>query len=415
VEELTAEVDCSKAQAEYLSASVREIQTEAAGTQSAADDKVHDLEEQLKSQRDAHAETVELEAAAQEKVTSLEATLAEVVQEAERQHEIHEATKEEMGSLQEEMASLRQQLDTALAQLVATQIPTARPGQKLAGAVASNEVDDTPPREAADSPHNTTRRSPRVPQRNTTPNSRVSTGLRSPGRVSPGKARAGQRTQQPQDLETQLADLQRQATAHKRAREQAEDRASQLENELEAIESRQAHPLPSGTEHRRNAFDWTTYGIDEELDGEQLDEQVKIERLVNTTEQLRSHCQTLEVENASMRDLMAAFELSLEQHAQLIGHVNHKQKIRYTLQLKDTINRLLDELRRSRSRIFALENINEGEDAVGGLGASPEKKWMVSTGSVSRTTTTTLTRTTVAMAASPMHERPQATRRRSVH
>jgi hypothetical protein len=102
-------------------------------------------------------------------------------------------------------------------------------------------------------------------------------------------------------------------------------------------------------------FDWTTYGIDEDLDGEHVEDHVRIHHLTLTAEQLRSHCQTLEVENASMKDLMAAFEMGLDAHAQAIGHVNHKQKIRYTLQLKETINRLLDELRRSRTRIFQLE------------------------------------------------------------
>merc|ERR1712070_1062416 len=103
------------------------------------------------------------------------------------------------------------------------------------------------------------------------------------------------------------------------------------------------------------AIDWSNYGVDEDLEGEDVDERVLIRHLTLTTEQLRSHCQTLEVENASMKDLMEAFEIGLEQHAQSIGHINHKQKIRYTLQLKETINRLLDELRRARQRIFRLE------------------------------------------------------------
>merc|ERR1719263_2657013 len=126
-------------------------------------------------------------------------------------------------------------------------------------------------------------------------------------------------------------------------------------------------------------MDWTTYGIDEELEGDHVDDQVRIEHLTVTSEQLRSHCQTLEVENASMKDLMAAFELGLEQHAQAIGHVNHKQKIRYTLQLKETINRLLDELRRSRSRIFMLEGAKMECDELFEEG----RPWM-STGSVCR-------------------------------
>jgi myosin heavy subunit len=201
-----------------------------------------------------------------------------------------------------------------------------------------------------------------------------------------------------------LADVKREAAAHKKAREQAEERSKAFEAEamklrkkaeemaekLEAVSKVAASQSATNGQalqpQSKPTIDWTTYGIDEDLDGEHVEDHVRIHHLTLTAEQLRSHCQTLEVENASMKDLMAAFEMGLDAHAQAIGHVNHKQKIRYTLQLKETINRLLDELRRSRTRIFQLE----GAKGVG-IGESifeEGRPWMTST-------TTTMTRQTV--------------------
>mmetsp|Transcript_22389 Transcript_22389/g.30746 ORF Transcript_22389/g.30746 Transcript_22389/m.30746 type:complete len:118 (-) Transcript_22389:101-454(-) len=43
------------------------------------------------------------------------------------------------------------------------------------------------------------------------------------------------------------------------------------------------------------------------------------------------------------------------EHAKLCGHANPKQKIRYTMKLKEEINRLFTELKKARSRIVELE------------------------------------------------------------
>merc|ERR1712070_1078973 len=138
---------------------------------------------------------------------------------------------------------------------------------------------------------------------------------------------------------------------------------------------------------RKAPIDWTTYNVDEHLEGEDADLHARIQHLTLTTGQLRSHCQTLEVENASLKDLMADFDFNLGLHAEMIGHINHKQKIRYTLQLKDTINRLLEELRRARQRIFRLEEarVDVEEDY---LSSPVSKAWKVSESSVTTMTTT---------------------------
>jgi len=208
----------------------------------------------------------------------------------------------------------------------------------------------------------------------------------------------------PQDVET----LRKEVALQKRAREEAEERTLQLEDDMihwqRKAQEMEAELQASGNRsvvdwaaisQRRGEIDWTTYGINEELEGDHVDDQVRIDHLMLTSDQLRSHCQNLEVENASMKDLMQAFEIGLEQHASMIGHVNHKQKIRYTMQLKDTINRLLDELRRGRTRIFQLEL---GKNLIDDPLEAGTKQWDRSTRSVQATTcTTTTTRLTMRM------------------
>mmetsp|Transcript_19263 Transcript_19263/g.44977 ORF Transcript_19263/g.44977 Transcript_19263/m.44977 type:complete len:980 (-) Transcript_19263:235-3174(-) len=108
-----------------------------------------------------------------------------------------------------------------------------------------------------------------------------------------------------------------------------------------------------------------------ELVGDETDPDVRIQQLTLSMEQLKADCELLEAENCSLKEVMAAFEGDLDQHAQSIGHINHKQKIRYTLQLKDEINRLLEELRKARQRIIQLEANQTNEhllEALASLG-----------------------------------------------
>eukprot|EP00930_Biecheleria_cincta_P073918 TRINITY_DN61178_c0_g1_i1.p1 TRINITY_DN61178_c0_g1~~TRINITY_DN61178_c0_g1_i1.p1 ORF type:complete len:565 (-),score=133.14 TRINITY_DN61178_c0_g1_i1:11-1705(-) len=76
--------------------------------------------------------------------------------------------------------------------------------------------------------------------------------------------------------------------------------------------------------------------------------------LLLTIEQFKQDCEAAERENASLRDTVASFEQSLErvagENAQLMGHVNHKQKIRYTMKLKDENLRLREELRQAKHK-----------------------------------------------------------------
>jgi len=102
-----------------------------------------------------------------------------------------------------------------------------------------------------------------------------------------------------------------------------------------------------------------------------MDSDARTQELTLTMERLKADCELLEAENCSMKEVMVAFEGDLDQHAQSIGHVNHKQKIRYTLKLKDEINRLLEELRKARQRIIQLEANQTNEhllEALASLG-----------------------------------------------
>lgn len=81
--------------------------------------------------------------------------------------------------------------------------------------------------------------------------------------------------------------------------------------------------------------------------------------------QFKQDCELLESENLSLKEALTCMEEDLhrvsDQHAQLVGHVNHRQKIRYTMKLKEKINRLCSELKKARQRIVQLEVSKESE------------------------------------------------------
>lgn len=94
------------------------------------------------------------------------------------------------------------------------------------------------------------------------------------------------------------------------------------------------------------------------------DQSLQNRELLFTVQQFKQDCEMLEAENASLRDTVATFEESLErvtgQHAKLIGHVNHKQKIKYTIKLKEENAHLRDELKKSRKLQLSSEANKHG-------------------------------------------------------
>jgi len=113
------------------------------------------------------------------------------------------------------------------------------------------------------------------------------------------------------------------------------------------------------------------------IGGDEEDLRLQNRELSLTVLQFQQDCEGLEGENQSLKRALTVFEESLEQHAVNIGHTNHKQKIRYTVQLKDQINQLLSDLTRCRKQIVKLqanrnqENLLDALESLGMLSGLP--------------------------------------------
>ncbi|CAJ1440005.1 unnamed protein product [Effrenium voratum] len=79
----------------------------------------------------------------------------------------------------------------------------------------------------------------------------------------------------------------------------------------------------------------------------------------------------LQIGNRSLLESVALFEADLEKvadrHAQLIGHVNKKQKIRYTVKLKEECAQLRLDLNKARHRLMQLEGTRRSDSLFGAL------------------------------------------------
>eukprot|EP00929_Paragymnodinium_shiwhaense_P062010 TRINITY_DN30960_c0_g3_i2.p1 TRINITY_DN30960_c0_g3~~TRINITY_DN30960_c0_g3_i2.p1 ORF type:complete len:1319 (+),score=503.93 TRINITY_DN30960_c0_g3_i2:124-4080(+) len=142
--------------------------------------------------------------------------------------------------------------------------------------------------------------------------------------------------------------------------EQAEAQRAALREELEA--EREALGLAEAAAARAEAEIRSLRASQEDSHADKED--VEKLRLQNkemslTMLKFKQDLEALNGENRSLRDSVALFEGELEhvsdRHAQLIGHVNQKQKIRYTLKLKDEKNQLRAELDKARGKLAQLE------------------------------------------------------------
>lgn len=90
-----------------------------------------------------------------------------------------------------------------------------------------------------------------------------------------------------------------------------------------------------------------------------------------TMQQFKQENEELLMDNRGLLESVALAEGDLEkvsdQHAQLIGHVNKKQKIRYTMNLKDDRNRLRRDLEKARQRLNHLEGSKRSDSLFGAL------------------------------------------------
>mmetsp|Transcript_28775 Transcript_28775/g.62770 ORF Transcript_28775/g.62770 Transcript_28775/m.62770 type:complete len:484 (+) Transcript_28775:1-1452(+) len=152
---------------------------------------------------------------------------------------------------------------------------------------------------------------------------------------------------------------QKQASMYKAAKERAEQHVTELKLDVEHWQQRATCVEVNESRLHRQ---------DEDLkmlrqDYEELREQSR--ELSLTVQRFRGESEHLEAENRELRGQMEYFEMSLEravdQNAQLIGHSNQKQKIRYTMRLKEDNNVLRGELKQARQRIAQLEVTRAGE------------------------------------------------------
>eukprot|EP00930_Biecheleria_cincta_P029400 TRINITY_DN20467_c0_g1_i1.p1 TRINITY_DN20467_c0_g1~~TRINITY_DN20467_c0_g1_i1.p1 ORF type:complete len:853 (-),score=245.78 TRINITY_DN20467_c0_g1_i1:174-2732(-) len=111
--------------------------------------------------------------------------------------------------------------------------------------------------------------------------------------------------------------------------------------------------------------------LDELPEGSEL--RLQNRELCLSLRQFKQDCEHLEAENVSLKRAVSAAEGDLDrisdQHAQLMGHVNHRQKIRYTMKLKEEMNRLSAELKKARQKILQLEVSKECDGLFDALAA----------------------------------------------
>ncbi|CAE7040804.1 Hmmr [Symbiodinium natans] len=109
------------------------------------------------------------------------------------------------------------------------------------------------------------------------------------------------------------------------------------------------------------------------------------QELALTVTTLKNQCEALEVERKSLTSRVTSLQENLEDvsssHAELAGHVNHRQKIRHTVQLKEDRDSYREENFRLKQRILQLEAGNSSQgivQAVAGFSGSEPRGHRVS-------------------------------------
>jgi len=206
-----------------------------------------------------------------------------------------------------------------------------------------------------------------------------------------------------QEYKAKLSQAVAEASEHQAERQQVEEHAKDLELDVQHWRQK-AQLLDQDAEEMRQRR------ADDLLLRQAAEEDFpRVQQLALTVRQLQADCELLEAENCSLKEVMSGFEEELDTHAQSIGHTNHKQKIRYTVQLKDEINRLLAELKRARQQIVQLEASKTNESLVEAL-ASLGMRVELSTGAAHEPSASTAKGRCGAQASPP----PRASRRASL-
>eukprot|EP00435_Cladocopium_sp_Y103_P010335 s1368_g2.t1 len=94
-------------------------------------------------------------------------------------------------------------------------------------------------------------------------------------------------------------------------------------------------------------------------------------QLLTTFQQFKSEWEVMRAENQSLQETLAMSELSLdrasEEKAQIMGHVNPKQKIRHMVNLKEENKELREQLKKAKQRITQLGVSRKGEGLLEAL------------------------------------------------
>lgn len=164
--------------------------------------------------------------------------------------------------------------------------------------------------------------------------------------------------------------LQAEANKHRaleqKLAEQAEEllRARKEAATLRAENGKQTEQLIKDAVTAVNTAKGTHPAADGDAFKDAQDLRVRNRELLLTVEQFKQECEMLEVDNRSLQESVAAFEENMDKvagdNAKLSGHVNHKQKIKYTMKLKDEVTSLKESLKSQHKKFLTLEASKRG-------------------------------------------------------
>jgi len=126
-------------------------------------------------------------------------------------------------------------------------------------------------------------------------------------------------------------------------------------------------------EHQLEKLDKTSDRQEDKFDLDKNSEILAQNRqLLFTVSSLKQECETIQAEKQCLQETVADLERSLDavsgQHAELAGHVNHKQKIRHTLQIKQERDKFREEHVKLQQRISVLEASQSSQALMSALG-----------------------------------------------
>mmetsp|Transcript_18101 Transcript_18101/g.32830 ORF Transcript_18101/g.32830 Transcript_18101/m.32830 type:complete len:484 (-) Transcript_18101:87-1538(-) len=151
----------------------------------------------------------------------------------------------------------------------------------------------------------------------------------------------------------------KQAQHYKKSFEGAEEKLKEMKKEADAWRSKyEAKDVDEERLKRQEE-------LVQELEGERKAEHHQNRELALEVQHLQQEVAAMESMNRDLKEKEEILEQELQSYtetaAECAGHTNHKQKIRYTIKLKDDNARLRDEVVRMRQQMVQLEASRRGE------------------------------------------------------